>query len=1540
MNYNSIPLSKRIEKNMNSEKRTLNHDIRGRDVNWRSGINTIDPETGLTPLMTAVMQGKKDLVVALIERGANVESHDAKKGRTPLQIAAKEGHYEIIKELMKRDAIINSTDNHQKTALMHASKAGYLDCVNTLLNCGAGVNMIDDNGYTALHYASKFGHHLIVIELIKAAASIESRDNRDGYAALHFASQYGRKETVLALLSYNARINRRSSKEKITPLMLASREGNKTIVSLLISKGADVNCIDIHGWTALHFASSWGRRDTAHILIVDGHANVNAKDPTRDEVGGTTPLIVACKGSQIPVIKLLIHYGADINLNEDHFGQNPIIAAAELGHSNVIECLIDYHVQINYQNPFTGMTALMTAAAKGKRSALISLLNHYADMNIIDYKFLTAFEHADHNKTRDILLSAIINITPAAKTNLLPWLEVHCPLLIRQSTYGGPSVFLNSFLYGNKGCFYGLYNATRDRDIYLIYSLMMILSACQQSKSVHIRDIPDLNQKIQFLEDMIEQCMTSRNMMDDITFTDCFIIGSTSCSELNDNSNIMKYFMNSFFFGPLALYLENNLTKLLSIPILRDKIDASFITTVKSPNLIIDGYGKESHFLLWRYNPACMFLLEGIGQCIFILLILLFSFYSHSSSYYYSKKVTSSSISEIDNKVDTIEILLLIMTGCFAAYQFGLLEEKRWMISPSIVFDSSILEQFRYKKLYQHYLESPWNFIDLITTILTLTWFIIRIIVLFVYSSSTITTTIAYYHGVSGEILLLALLPLSIGLIRYFSVFQEWLDYEILTIFLLFIDLFIYLIIFILFLLSFSVIYYSIYHQEVYSFHSYAMTIKTLFNAILLNYDDSIFDHSNNTNYGYAISCIFFILMVFIFFNGIIGKISSSYPINKEYSKQWSAQIKARLVQRYCLILEKSGLAMLPPPFNALLIPIYPCHVYSIWRARLSLQQRTTTSIGGTASDYILGFLFLIPSAIYEYIAVDVLNSEKGLMFSLFYFPIGLMYIIVCLLYKICAEPTVQVVLKTRVSDGRVRISYSLKRDLFEEQSLTRFEDSRIFKDLQVFQQHPSIFNILPSPRNGEDIFSVVSEGDSISKLTNPGKKRLRNDENPENFPSLLSNIWKGVLHKRQNDPLGNKIRIAPNTPFIQLNNVNELNEALPGVVQKKPTTLLEHEMIMKITKQKKEEEAKKVKTIWLAHDIHSEYHASMAPNVSEIESILQGNDSKPPLMWTNNNDEGGGARGGGSPGPERPKTSKINPYQPGILYDSQWNELAGEIEPRDTQISLTGGYNSPARPSTAIPDPSFVTTTALDPKSPTNIQRTLSRVQTPAGKLLTRPNSPEIILEKSMINPTDKQFLLKSKQEKIIQKEKYFHHQDNYHLLDEQAIDHFKQLNQLSLYFQLSKFPSIYYENERKEIFYKVLKDLFLDDFAYQIESNEKYFIELKMTIDSLQKLNIQQNATIEQLLQKISLLEGKTNTNNYNDYSRGNTPFVVGMGETNYDYTNYNYDQYQQQQQQPQYEGYTNYDWQETTANTYETNYDHPTEVQHGGAEILKLN
>lgn len=95
---------------------------------------------------------------------------------------------------------------------------------------------------------------------------------------MHWAAQYGRKETVIALLDLGAKVNRRSATEKLTALMLASREGYKSIVSILLSRGADANILDAFGWTALHFACSWGRRDTAQILIVEGLAHINSRE--------------------------------------------------------------------------------------------------------------------------------------------------------------------------------------------------------------------------------------------------------------------------------------------------------------------------------------------------------------------------------------------------------------------------------------------------------------------------------------------------------------------------------------------------------------------------------------------------------------------------------------------------------------------------------------------------------------------------------------------------------------------------------------------------------------------------------------------------------------------------------------------------------------------------------------------------------------------------------------------------------------------------------------------------------------------------------------------------------------------------------------------------------------------------------------------------------------------------------------------------------------------------------------------------------------
>eukprot|EP01031_Cornospumella_fuschlensis_P047168 gene47168-57768_t len=137
-------------------------ELVGRDVNWRNGINIVDPDTGLTPLMLAAVQGKVQIGTVLIDRGADLEFAEAKKGRTALHIAARCGQLGMLNELLKRHSLVNSTDKFMKTPLMHACKGGYVDCVKSLITRAAGVNMADENGFTPLHYAARYGHHEVV----------------------------------------------------------------------------------------------------------------------------------------------------------------------------------------------------------------------------------------------------------------------------------------------------------------------------------------------------------------------------------------------------------------------------------------------------------------------------------------------------------------------------------------------------------------------------------------------------------------------------------------------------------------------------------------------------------------------------------------------------------------------------------------------------------------------------------------------------------------------------------------------------------------------------------------------------------------------------------------------------------------------------------------------------------------------------------------------------------------------------------------------------------------------------------------------------------------------------------------------------------------------------------------------------------------------------------------------------------------------------------------------------------------------------------
>ena len=108
---------------------------------------------------------------------------------------------------------------------------------------------------------------------------------------------------------------------------------------------------------------------------------------------------------------------------------------------------------------------------------------------------------------------------------------------------------------------------------------------------------------------------------------------------------------------------------------------------------------------------------------------------------------------------------------------------------------------------------------------------------------------------------------------------------------------------------------------------------------------------------------------------------------------------------------------------------------------------------GGAVSDYILFFTLLPFTAVYEYTHRILLSSlgEANKFFLILLAPIGLLYCIICIVIKFVYEPYATLIVKSRISDGRLRVSYGLRRDNIENNSLSHFEDERLTKFLGTF---------------------------------------------------------------------------------------------------------------------------------------------------------------------------------------------------------------------------------------------------------------------------------------------------------------------------------------------------------------------------------------------------------------------------------------------------------------------------------------------------------
>jgi ankyrin repeat protein len=153
------------------------------------------------------------------------------------------------------------------------------------------------------------------------------------------------------------------------PLNMALRLGYRTIARTLIDLGADLHKKDRYGCTPLWFAVNGGDLEMTTLLLNKGamldkdlaslglqRAVVGNKvdmlrlllsrgaDPNSTYMGAT-PLVHACHQKAIPMIRILLDSGADINIkssypNMPYNGKSPLDIAYESGDAKVVELLL------------------------------------------------------------------------------------------------------------------------------------------------------------------------------------------------------------------------------------------------------------------------------------------------------------------------------------------------------------------------------------------------------------------------------------------------------------------------------------------------------------------------------------------------------------------------------------------------------------------------------------------------------------------------------------------------------------------------------------------------------------------------------------------------------------------------------------------------------------------------------------------------------------------------------------------------------------------------------------------------------------------------------------------------------------------------------------------------------------------------------------------------------------------------------------------------------------------------------------------------
>ncbi|MBW2263989.1 MAG: ankyrin repeat domain-containing protein [Deltaproteobacteria bacterium] len=161
-------------------------------------------DSGLSPLLEAVLHGGLEKAEALIDAGADPSASGDALSMKPLVHAAWNGDAAMVKMLLAKGASVDGVGAGWQTPLMLASGTGSLGVVKILLKAGAGMKKSDRDGATAVCHAAAGRSPAVLAHYSKIGKLKNLTDERVDHCALEYAVVAGRARNVKLLIKKGA----------------------------------------------------------------------------------------------------------------------------------------------------------------------------------------------------------------------------------------------------------------------------------------------------------------------------------------------------------------------------------------------------------------------------------------------------------------------------------------------------------------------------------------------------------------------------------------------------------------------------------------------------------------------------------------------------------------------------------------------------------------------------------------------------------------------------------------------------------------------------------------------------------------------------------------------------------------------------------------------------------------------------------------------------------------------------------------------------------------------------------------------------------------------------------------------------------------------------------------------------------------------------------------------------------------------------------------------------------------------------------------